>query len=134
VPAQGSAGSDLDVLARDTSQERQQPERELGGKADRSRCRSIANDEVARAAAEEQYGHGQLGAISRMNATAPMSARASVLGATTNPCKHQPQAPQLAVSMTGVSSSTATVSPRRGATRRTRMVPRPNPNRNTIKK
>jgi hypothetical protein len=65
--------------------------------------------------------------ISAINATEPINDRAGTARPTSRRPTHQRQTNQLAVRIMGASTMTAIVSPRRGASSRTRMVPRINP-------
>jgi len=65
--------------------------------------------------------------ISTRNAAKPISDRAETVRLTSSRSTHHRQTNQLAARITGASTMTAIVSPRRGASSRTRMVPRINP-------
>src|SRR5438105_12581752 len=58
--------------------------------------------------------------LSTRNATKPINNRAGTVRATSSRCTHQQQANQLATSIIGTSTMTAVVSPKRGASSRTR--------------
>jgi hypothetical protein len=69
--------------------------------------------------------------ISTENATKPINDRAGTLRLTSSRSTRQRQTNQLAVRIMGASTTTAALSPKRGASSRTRMVTRIKPIRKT---
>src|ERR1051326_543792 len=72
-------------------------------------------------------------AINTTKATAPTMDRVGNVRGTLSQFTHQRQTNQLGASITGVSSTTAGISPRRGASNRTRTVPKMKPIRKTTR-
>jgi hypothetical protein len=98
----------------------------LSGETDRSRSDPYA----AKLIHERSIEHGtksDLTHISTMNATKPINDRAGTVRLTSSRSTHQRQTNQFAASIIGASMMTAVVSPRRGASSTTRMVPRIKP-------
>src|SRR5438552_766414 len=95
----------------------------LSGETDRAAERSVGGKLIHERSTERRTQPD----ISPRNATKPINNRAGTVRATWSRSTHQRQANQLARSIMGTSTMTAVVSPRRGANRRTRMVPRIKP-------
>jgi hypothetical protein len=98
----------------------------LHGKTNRACERSVAGKLIPDRSTE--HGTNPTSAdINTKNATKLSNARAVTFRPASSRSTHQRQTNQLAASIIGASMMTAAVSPRRGATSRTRMVPRMEP-------
>src|SRR5271155_1507915 len=100
----------------------------LSAEADRSGGR-FESDKLMH---ERSTEHSTESDLSPTNATKPINDRAGTVRVTLSRSTHQRQTNQLAASMMGASTMTAVVSPRRGTSDRTRMVPRIKPMRKTM--